>query len=196
MFGFRTADEVSLSMNLRFKHERATQAAAWLLQRRGGRMSYMKLLKLMYLADRQALLSFGRPITYDRYVSMTHGPVLSQTYNQMVAEESPDETPSYWRSLISGPENYEVSLRVANPPHDQLSPAQERVLDDVFREYGTLTRWQIVALVHTLPEWRDPHGSSIPISLRELLAAGGVDESDAAEIEAAMLRDEAVYSLV
>ena len=196
MFGFRTADEVSLSMNLRFKHERATQAAAWLLQRRGGRMSYMKLLKLMYLADRQALLAFGRPITYDRYVSMTHGPVLSQTYDLMVAEESPNEPPSYWRSLISGPENYEVSLRVANPPHDQLSPAQERVLDDVFREYGTLTRWQIVALVHTLPEWRDPHGSSIPISLRELLAAGGVDESDAAEIEAAMLRDEAVYSLV
>ena len=70
------------------------------------------------------------------------------------------------------------------------------MLDDVFREYGTLTRWQIVALVHTLPEWRDPHGSSIPISLRELLAAGGVDESDVEEIEAAMLRDEAVCSLL
>jgi uncharacterized phage-associated protein len=68
-------------MNLRFQRKRATQAAARLLDRRGGRMSYMQLLKLMYLADRNAILAYGRPTTYDWYVSMDHGPVLSQTYN-------------------------------------------------------------------------------------------------------------------
>lgn len=40
---------------------------------------------------------------------MTHGPVLSQTYDLMVAEEQPN-TRSYWRQYISGPNNYEVSL--------------------------------------------------------------------------------------
>jgi len=62
MFGICTVDEEHRAMILRFQHERATQAAARLLQRRGGRMSYMKLLKLLYLADRKALLSVGRPI--------------------------------------------------------------------------------------------------------------------------------------
>jgi uncharacterized phage-associated protein len=183
-------------MNLRFQHKRATQAAARLLFRRGGRMSYMKLLKLMYLADRKALLQFGRPITYDRYVSMDHGPVLSQTYNLMVAEESPTGAPSYWRELISEPIKYEVSLRVAQPPHDQLSPAQESVLDDVFDEFGAMSRWELVSLVHTLPEWQDPQGSSVPISLRDLLAGAGVDDADVDEIEAALLGEEAMAALL
>jgi uncharacterized phage-associated protein len=159
-------------------------------------MSYMKLLKLLYLADRKALLSFGRPITYDRYVSMDHGPVLSQTYNLIVAEESPTEAPSYWRSLISVPESFEVSLRVPTPPNDQLSPAEERVLDDVFDEFGAMGRWQLVAFVHTLPEWKDPHGSSIPISVRDVLSGGGIDESDVEEIESGLLAREALADLL
>ncbi len=56
---------------MRFNERKATQAAAYLLQMRGGTMSYMKLIKLLYLADRAALVRFGRPITTDRYVSMT-----------------------------------------------------------------------------------------------------------------------------
>ncbi len=159
-------------------------------------MSYMKLLKLLYLADRKALLSFGRPITYDRYVSMDHGPVLSQTYNLIVAEESPTEAPSYWRSLISVPENFEVSLRVPTPPNDQLSPAEEGVLDDVFDEFGAMGRWQLVTFVHTLPEWKDPHGSSIPISVRDVLSGGGIDESDVEEIESGLLAREALADLL
>jgi uncharacterized phage-associated protein len=62
---------------MRFNERKATQAAAYLLKRRGGKMSYMKLIKLLYFADRVALSRFGRPITTDRYVSMDRGPVLS-----------------------------------------------------------------------------------------------------------------------
>lgn len=65
-------------MRLRFNDRKATQAAALLLQLRGGKMSYMKLIKLLYLADREALLQWGRPITTDRYVSMNRDPVLSR----------------------------------------------------------------------------------------------------------------------
>jgi uncharacterized phage-associated protein len=147
----------------------------------------------MYLADRKALLSFGRPITYDRYVSMDHGPVLRQTYNLMVAEEAPDVAPSYWRTVISGPLNHEVSLRIPVPPHDQLSPAEERVLDDVFEEFGHLGRWKLVDFVHTLPEWRHSRGSSIPISVRDLPAGGGVDDGDADAIESELGGVEALH---
>src|SRR5450756_2974830 len=53
---------------LRFREERTTQAAAYLLRLRGGRMSYMKLIKLIYFADRRALLELVRPITFDQWV--------------------------------------------------------------------------------------------------------------------------------
>lgn len=68
-------------MVLRFNERRATEAAAKFLKLRGGRMSYLKLIKLLYLLDREALLRWGRPVTTDRYVSMDNGPVVSRIYD-------------------------------------------------------------------------------------------------------------------
>jgi uncharacterized phage-associated protein len=81
-------------MRLRFNEAKATQAAARLLRNRGGTMSYMKLIKLLYLADREALASWGRPITTGNYVSMDKGPVLSHVLDRINEGPSPDE-PSY-----------------------------------------------------------------------------------------------------
>lgn len=181
-------------MNLQYHQERATQAAARLLARRGGRMSYLKLLKLLYLADRRALLAHGRPITFDRYVSMAHGPVLSQTYDLIVAEEEPG-APSYWRRYISEPEHYEVALR-GEAPRDALSPVQERILDDVFDEFGHMGRWELVRLTHTLPEWEDPHGSSRPIAIRDVLRGADVDEAEAEAIEDELSGEDALERLL
>jgi uncharacterized phage-associated protein len=181
-------------MNLRYHQERATQAAARLLAARGGTMSYLKLLKLLYLADRRALLEHGRPITFDRYVSMDHGPVLSQTYNLIVSEEQPGRE-TYWRRYISEPRHYEVTLLSA-APNGELSPAQERILDEVFAEFGAMGRWQIVDYVHTLPEWEDPHGSSLPIALRDVLRGGGLDDEAAEAVEEDLAGEDALARLL
>jgi uncharacterized phage-associated protein len=168
-------------MALTFREEAATQAAAYLLRCSGGSLPYIKLLKLLYLADRKALLELGRPITFDRYVSMQHGPVLSRTYDLMVAEQAPGEL-SYWREHISEPRDYAVQLR-GEAPRGALSPAQEAVLDATFQEFGGMDRWALVDFTHTLPEWQDPHGSSLALPLREILRAAGVDDDDAQAIE-------------
>lgn len=181
-------------MALHYRQERATQAAARLLKLRGGRMSYMKLLKLLYLADRQALLEHHRPIAYDRYVSMDQGPVLSQTYNLIVAEERPEQ-PSYWRRYISEPEQYEVRL-LREAPNGQLSPVQEAVLDQVFGEFGHLSRWDLVELMHQLPEWKDPRGSSIPIDIHDVLRAGGLPEEDVEAVEETLAAEDALAELI
>jgi uncharacterized phage-associated protein len=68
-------------VRLRFNEAKATEAACLLLRLRGGKMSYIKLIKLLYLLDRTSLLRWGRPVTTDRYVSMDQGPVVSQVYN-------------------------------------------------------------------------------------------------------------------
>jgi uncharacterized phage-associated protein len=181
-------------MPLRFRQERATQAAAWLLKRRGGTMSYMKLLKLLYLADREALLKYGRPITFDRYVSMDKGPVLSQTYNLIVEEDDP-ESPSYWRRFISPPVGqWEVRL-IADAPATELSPAQEKILDDIFDRFGKMTRWELVKLTHQLQEWHDPHGSSVTIDIDEILRAGGMNDSDREGVEEKLAAEEALAEL-
>lgn len=181
-------------MRLHYRQERTTQAAARLLSLRGGSMSYMKLLKLLYLADRGALLQHGRPITYDGFMSMDQGPILSKTYDLMVAEEWPGE-PTYWRRYISDPENYEVHL-VADAPNGALSRAQEDILDDVFAEFGHLGRWKLVEVTRKLPEWVDPHGSSVPITIADVLRAGDMDAEDIAAVEEALLAEDSLSALI
>src|SRR6266436_1981672 len=96
-------------MRVRFNERKATQAAARLLKLRGARMSYMKLIKLLYLADRTALLRWGRPITTDNFVSMDRGPVLSRMLDLATEEILPGQT-SVWAHHISEPEHYSVRL--------------------------------------------------------------------------------------
>ena len=59
-----------MSSWLPFNEEKATQVAGALLLKAGGDMPYLKLIKLLYFVDREALLRWGRPVTTDRLVSM------------------------------------------------------------------------------------------------------------------------------
>ena len=63
-----------------YNERRAAEAAAYLLYRAGGTLPVLKLMKLLYLAERLSLQRHGEPLTGDRLVSMPHGPVLSITY--------------------------------------------------------------------------------------------------------------------
>ena len=62
-----------------FNERKAAQMAAFFLgQLLDRKMPHLKLMKLLYLSDREAVRAFGWPISGDRLVSMPHGPVLSQ----------------------------------------------------------------------------------------------------------------------
>jgi uncharacterized phage-associated protein len=151
---------------MRFDTEKVTEAAALLLSLRGGQMHYIKLLKLLYIADREALGEWGIPVSHDNYVSMDNGPVLSQTYNLV------KEGGRVWSEYISAPfGDYEVKLTGEPPKSKKLSRAEENILRRVFDQHGHKNRWDLVDYVHTFAEWHDPHGSSIPIEVEEILQA-------------------------
>ena len=139
--------------------------AAYLLQKRGGRMAYIKLLKLLYLADREAMGKWGDSISGDCFVSMPHGPVLSQTCDLIRGFGSSIEMG--WDFWIKDEDNYEVSLRQPASNRecfDELSNAELGILDGVFEKFGRMRRFEIVKYTHDhCAEWEDPHGSSFPI---------------------------------
>jgi uncharacterized phage-associated protein len=178
-------------MRTRFREEKATQAAARLLKLRGGRMSHLKLIKLLYLLDRLAFVRLGRPVTSDSYFSMPHGPVLSFTLDRI--NEPEESAGSYWDGVIAPKVGHEVPLRSAEVPNDRLSPAEEALIDEVFATYGRMSRWQLRDFTHTLPEWEDPHGSSCRIDPAAILRSEGFSEQDieavARELEQSDLAD-------
>ncbi len=138
-------------------------------------MHYIKLIKLLYLADREALLRWGVPITFDRYVSMNNGPVLSRVLN-LITE---DRAKPVWSQYISAPMgDYEVRL-LKTASTDRLSRAEENLMREIFTQYGHRNRWDLIDnVMHKLPEWKDPDGSAIPIQLREILEASGENEEE------------------
>jgi uncharacterized phage-associated protein len=174
--------EYHMSVKLRFNEQKATQVAAHLLKLCGGRMKFLKLIKLLYIADREALARWGRPVTTDRHVSMKNGPVGSNIYNLIGSEPIPGEA-SIWHRHISRSSAWTVSL-IADPSNDELSAAEERLLGEVFKIHGHKDRWVLVEETHKFPEWTDPGSSSIPITYREILkAVKGSDAEVSADLE-------------
>lgn len=141
-------------------------------------MSSLKLMKLLYIADRKALVELGRPITFDRFVSMEHGPVLSRTLDVMKRKVRAD----YWSQYISPPDDHELHLLTTEPPREKLSRAEETILDSVFQEYGHYDKYHLRDLTHTFPEWQEPGDSSQDISLHNLLTGQGLTDDKASVI--------------
>lgn len=166
---------------LRYNELKTTQAAALLLARRGGRMSYMKLIKLLYIADREALIRWGRPITGDAHCALDHGPVLSRTLN-LINDGAGPMGESVWLEHISEPQAYDVQLK-KDPGDGALSVAETELLEEIFKRHGHLSRWDLVKLTHSFPEWHDPQGGSIRIDCRDILEAGGLTDRQIVDIE-------------
>jgi hypothetical protein len=107
-----------------FDERKATQVAArFLAAAPGQRLPCLKLIKLVYFADREALLRWGAPMTNDRYYSLDHGPVLSRVKDLLV-EEHPER--DFWSTHISSPSSYVIQL-LDEAGNDRLSRAEERV---------------------------------------------------------------------
>ncbi|HEX2897938.1 MAG TPA: Panacea domain-containing protein [candidate division Zixibacteria bacterium] len=162
----------------KFREDKVTQVAALFLKMSGGHMNHLKLMKLLYLADRESLIKWGRPIVFDYYVSMGQGPVLSQTLNLMHGETPAAE---FWNKLISPSQNYEVRL-LGEFDTGQLSKAEEKLVQEIYSKFGQFTQWQLVEYTHTLPEYKDPNGSSVPILYKEVLKGAGKSDKDISSI--------------
>ena len=154
--------------------KKTTQAAAKFVRLAGGTMPYIVLLKLLYVADREMLLKWGVPMTYDQWYSMKYGPVLSNTYNAIRSTpsfEASIETTNYWGKHIRK-NNYDLHL-VDDPGDDLLSEAEDAVIEQVFSELGSKGKWELMDWTHDMPEWNDPGNSSIPITYESVLFAEG-----------------------
>jgi uncharacterized phage-associated protein len=172
-----------------FDERRAAQAAAYLLYRAGGALPLIKLVKLLYLAERLSLQRYGEPLTGDRLVSMPNGPVLSMTYDYINGALPSGE--GGWESWISDRAGHIVALRdpskIRSPEQDliRLSESDLEVLADVWSQFGHWDRWDLVAYTHSdaCPEWEDPDGSSRPISYRTLFLKLGYSDDQASALE-------------
>jgi uncharacterized phage-associated protein len=171
-----------------FNERKAAQVAVWLLRQNQGRMPHLKLIKLMYLAEREAMNRYGFPMTGDDFVAMKHGPVPTWTLDYVNGLE--ESGPDGWDSWISDKADHEVALReraAKSDVLDELSRADEDVLAGVWKRFGAMGKYQIRDYTHdskNCPEWIDPEGSSKPIPFRRIFEALGRAPDEAAFLAA------------
>lgn len=173
---------LSSSIQTHFNEEKTTAAAALLLKEAGGRMRYFRLIKLLYLADRESWLRFNRPISGDKYVSMKHGPVLSKTYNLILETMGSLQPEGPWMQNIESVGRFEVGLKTKESDFDTLCEAEIEILKEVYEICRKFSQWKLRDLTHLLPEWTDPGDSTLPISPEDILHA---QDKSAEEIDEA-----------
>ena len=133
-------------------------------------MSRLRLIKLLYIADRESLRETGAPITGDRVVAMQHGPVLSETYDLIKGEHiRAGEWTEHFENI-----GYNVRL-ISDPGTARLSRYEIEKLNDVTRQFEHQWDWAVAEETHSFEEWRrnDPGDSSKPIPLEHVLEAVG-----------------------
>lgn len=182
-----------------FNEKKAAQVAAFFLLSGGNQLELLKLMKLMYLAERSSLAKYGEPMIGDRLYSMEHGPVLSHTLNHINGLR--DSSPDGWDSWVSDRADHMLALRKdindIGRELSQLSDADIEILKEVWGQYGHLTGFQLRDLTHEIcGEWEDPDNSSIPIPYTRLLRCVGYDIHTAKALEQRMCAQRQVEAVL
>ena len=162
---------------------KVAQMAACLIILAGEALDKLRLLKLLYLAERESLARFGYPIANDEIRSMKRGLVMMGTLKLM----SRDMDPVCHRYIMRGPSRmYSVVAGITEAELDSLSEYDLQVLNDVWAKYQALTGAELADNVHhALPEWTDPGDrSDVPVSYAEILEGLGRNRDEAADLAA------------
>lgn len=115
--------------------------------------------KLLFLADREHLLRFGRPITGDSYSALPYGPTPNRVLGllnglEKVALEGDaplnDEVAELARLFDVAKDEYATYHAKSQPDADALSKSDLRVLDHVVEEHGRKTFNELMDLTHSM----------------------------------------------
>jgi len=157
----------------RFNTKKAVQAVAVLLRHvdpMGKRDDYTRILKLLYLAEKECFAQRGRPLLGDEVFAMQNGPVLSAVYD-LIQNRHCDS--SEWNKFVVQ-DRFDIVLK-GEPDNDLLSPFEIKLLEHVADKYANKNQWQLIAICHELPEWiahkpeKDNGPQAIPIPIEEIL---------------------------
>ena len=170
-------------LRVRFDILKKIQAAALLVRLEGGRVELVRLLKLLYIADRDALAERGLPIIGGRVAALDNGPLHCDIYTMIKADGRFEEevgAAQEWANHFDR-EHHSIVLR-HEPEMLELSEFEVDKLNEVWDRYKDIDTWELVEKTHEFEEWKRYHrlGSSHTIPMESILSAVGFSVADIA----------------
>ena len=138
---------------LEFDYKKAVQAINYLAKKEGGKIDKLKLIKLIYFADRYHIRKYGRPIINDAYIAMPLGAVGSSVkdiagFSDFLA----DEERSYSEKFIVKEKGYLIKS-IADTDLDVFSKSDIEAIDFAYNKFGGYKASKLVDICHKYPEW-------------------------------------------
>ena len=164
-----------------FKSRKAAQVCAYFALRADGIIDKLKLIKLVYFTERQMLAEHYRPMLFDEFFSLPHGPICSSTLNGIDGEIHED----IWDEFVAHNGNQIVSMKkFERGDFDELSDAEIDALEKTWNQFGAMTASQLRNYSHDhCPEYTEVVSGRIPISYREVMESIGIPPTDAESAE-------------
>ncbi len=160
-----------------YNRDKAIQVALWLLNRHGGTLDKLKLVKLIFFADRKHLARYGKPIVGGNYCAMKFGPVLSEFLDDLNKAQKKGTFP--FESTTTN----KVYTNV-QPNEELLSESDIKILEMVDKNYGRLDPFKLAKITHALKAWEKNYpnpndNTSYPLPYEDFF----LDEEDDSMLE-------------
>lgn len=131
--------------------------AVYHLLNKTGESTKMKLLKLVFLADKYHLIRYGRTVTGDDYYAMEHGPVGSTVkdvleFNRFTLA---DNEYAYASKLLDKIDDKSLKAKpgIKLGELEMLSESDIEALDFIIEKFGKMTASELRNYTHNYPEW-------------------------------------------
>ena len=158
-----------------YLEEKAVAAARLLLLLEDKSVDITRLIKLLYLCERESLLQRNNPIFGDSYKSLPFGPAVQVTYSKLQAS---------WGGLLR--HGHLVILK-EDRGIAALSKKQVNLITQVSENFLSLEDWQLTDYCYKLPEYQYSKDS---ILVRELLKFLGKTPEEIESIAQEAKRDQ------
>ncbi|MDD3171856.1 MAG: Panacea domain-containing protein [Bacilli bacterium] len=152
----------------KLEYKKIIQVVNFFAKKEGGTIDKLKLIKLVWLADRYHLRKFGRLITNDQYWAMPYGPVASNT-KDLVGNNVfwDDKEKSYIERYFKIQGDRIKTIKDCD--FDFFSETDIKSIEDIYEKYGKYKASTLVTFSHKFPEWKKNENKIKGGNTRELM---------------------------
>lgn len=164
---------MTTNIEFNFDVKKTVQVAGAFLRFHYDSMIALRLLSLLYIADRKALKEVNKPLTGDIYISTNYGPMPSKVFSFIRGEQINDI--KLWEQYISTGFDSQVIeactiTLLAYAGDNELSIKEEEIIKEVYYQFKDMDTTEVALITRSFKEWQIPAiGQYLPINNVKIL---------------------------